>query len=121
MLQKRQDLILWSPQSSDTNPYLQFVFEDFEELLELQIQSKTLQEFKLQCSQTGVDFRDLKYGKHGLPQVFFMLDEAHKLFTFEFPILAKVSFVFFFKAEKLRTSAIILFTSLSTPALNLLG
>ena len=84
-------MILWSPQNSDTNPYLQFVFEDLEEIWELQIQSKTLLEFKLQYSQTGVDFRDLKYGKHGLPQVFFMLNEANKLFNLEFPILAKVS------------------------------
>ena len=94
VLQKRQNLVLWSPQDSiDDNPYLQFNFDEFVEVWELQVQSKTLMEFKLQFSEKSEDqdFRDLKEGKYGLPKVFFMHGEAQKLFSVDpSPVFAKV-------------------------------
>ena len=93
VLQKRQNLILWSPQSSkdDNIPYLQFNFEEFVEVWELQMQSKTVMEFKLQYAEKIGDFRDLKEGKYGLPKVFFMHGEAQKLFRIDpSPVFAKV-------------------------------
>ena len=93
VLQKRQNLILWSPQSSkdDNIPYLQFNFEEFVEVWELQVQSKTVMEFKLQYAEKIGDFRDLKEGKYGLPKVFFMHGEAQKLFRIDpSPVFAKV-------------------------------
>ena len=92
VLQKRQNLILWSPQSiKDDKPYLQFNFEEFVEVWELQVQSKTVMEFKLQYAEKIGDFRDLKEGKYGLPKVFFMHGEAQKLFSVDpSPVFAKV-------------------------------
>ena len=92
VLQKRQNLILWSPQSiKDDKPYLQFNFEEFVEVWELQVQSKTVMEFKLQYAEKIGDFRDLKEGKYGLPKVFFMHGEAQKLFRIDpSPVFAKV-------------------------------
>ena len=92
VLQKRQNLILWSPQDSiDDNPYLQFNFDEFVEVWELQVQSKTVMEFKLQYAEKIGDFRDLKEGKYGLPKVFFMHGEAQKLFSVDpSPVFAKV-------------------------------
>ena len=93
VLQKRQNLILWSPQSikDDNIPYLQFNFEELVEVWELQVQSKTVMEFKLQYAEKIGDFRDLKEGKYGLPKVFFMHGEAQKLFSVDpSPVFAKV-------------------------------
>ena len=92
VLQKRQNLILWSPQSiDDSSPYLQFNFEELVEVWELQVQSKTVMEFKLQYAEKIGDFRDLKEGKYGLPKVFFMHGEAQKLFSVDpSPVFAKV-------------------------------
>ena len=137
VLQKRQKgLILWSSQET-TEEYLQFHFQEFVEVWEVQVQSKSVMEFKLQYSESGEqDFRDLKEGKYGLPKVFFMHGEAQKLFSLDpTPVFAqvlmrKVNFTFytakFFDTHfLLAPSSFVLFTSLTElrnySALNLLG